>query len=54
MKCRHPEAFYLARDPLQLVRMIQGVEPGCCYDDRHAHRIMRLWCLAFDLLLKDA
>lgn len=54
MNCRYPQAFYLARDPWHLDYLILGRGQGCCQDDTHNHRIMRLWDLAHDLELKDA
>ncbi len=54
MSCKEPEAFYLARDGWDLQEFLLGTSPGLCHDDKHRHRIMRLWDLARDLELKDA
>ena len=54
MTCRYPTAFYLARDAAHLALLIVGRHRGCCQDDNHYHRIIRLWALAHDLELKDA
>ncbi len=54
MACRYPTAFYLARNPEHLDYLLFYGGPGCCPDERHNHRILRLWDLAHDLELKDA
>lgn len=48
--CAHPQAVYIARDRCQLNRMVLGVERGCCYDDKHKHKVVRLWNLAHDVM----
>lgn len=54
MPCPHPEAVYVARDAAHLDFLIRGVGPGCCQDDAHHHRILRIWAMAEDLELHDA
>lgn len=48
MTCRHPDAFYLALDEEHLELLWRGALGGC-FDKTHSHRILRLWCLDYDL-----
>lgn len=52
--CSEPEAFYLARSLLHCEALMMGGIPGCCENEEHRHRILRLYALAHDLKIKDA